>query len=139
MTRIAPVAIVALSALTASACAPMDGETRADPALAGPAVTVVGEAENCLRTNQIRETHVRSDQVIDFEMQGGKTYRSVLPNRCGGLGFEEAFSYRTSLNQLCKQEIIYVLEQTGGTVRQGAGCGLGEFVPVEYLEDDVAD
>jgi hypothetical protein len=124
------------AALAAASCAPVDGETRADPALAGPAVKVVGGGESCIPLALIRQSRVRSDQVIDFEMRGGKVYRSVLPNRCPRLGFEEAFTYDTSLTQLCRQEIIYTLEQIGGTVRRGAGCGLGEFVPVEYVESD---
>ena len=47
-------------------------------------------------------------------MRGGKVYRNTLPNSCPRLGFEEAFSYSTSINQLCSTEIIYVLEQIGG-------------------------
>ncbi|MEM8725598.1 MAG: hypothetical protein AAGE86_08760 [Pseudomonadota bacterium] len=124
------------AAIAVTSCAPIDPETRADPALAGPAVKVLGEERSCIQRSQIRNSRVRSDQVIDFEMRGGKVYRSVLPNRCPRLGFEEAFSYNTSINQLCNTEIIYVLEQIGGQIRQGAGCGLGRFVPVEYVEED---
>lgn len=120
----------------AGACAPVEGSfNRADPALAGPPVKVMGEAQNCIRTVAIRQSKVRSDQVIDFEMRGGKVYRSTLPNRCPRLGFEEAFSYRTSINQLCKQDIIRVVQSVGGTIEEGAGCGLGAFVPVEYVEE----
>lgn len=128
--------ILTLSSLIfLASCAPMDGETRTDPALAGPAVKTVGEAKSCISIGQIRESRVRSDQVIDFEMRGRSIYRSVLPRPCPRLGFERAFTYETSINQLCKQDIIYVLEQVGGNVRRGAGCGLGEFVPVEYIEE----
>ncbi|MEE4200844.1 hypothetical protein [Erythrobacter sp.] len=122
--------------LAVAACAPIDAETEVDPALAGPAVEVVGEGRSCLNLAQIRNSRVRSDQVIDFEMRGGDVYRSVLPTRCPRLGFERAFTYDTSLTQLCRQDIIYTLEQIGGSVRRGAGCGLGEFVPVEYVEDE---
>ncbi|MEL6531132.1 MAG: hypothetical protein AAFQ27_14310, partial [Pseudomonadota bacterium] len=61
--------------------------------------------------------------------------RSVLPNRCPRLGSGEAFSYNTSINQLCNTEIIYVIENFGGQIQRGAGCGLGRFVPVEYVEE----
>lgn len=119
------------------ACAPMDSSaSRPDPKLAGPPVKVVGEAETCLRTQAIRQSKVRSDQVIDFEMVGGKVYRSTLPYRCPRLGFEEAFTYSTSINQLCKQTIIRVISPRAGQLDVGAGCGLGEFVPVEYVEED---
>ena len=126
-------------AFAATACAPVDSENRTDPALAGPAVKVVGEAESCIRRSQIQDTRVRSDQVIDFEMRGGKVYRNVLPRECPRLGFEEAFTFNTSINQFCRQEIIYVLEQIGGTPRRGAGCGLGDFVPVEYVDENDED
>lgn len=128
------------AALAAVSCAPVDPETRADPALAGPPVKVVGEERSCIMRSQIRNTRVRSDQVIDFEMRGGKVYRSVLPNSCPRLGFEEAFSYNTSINQLCNTEIIYVIQNFGGQIQRGAGCGLGRFVPVEYVdEEELAD
>ena len=129
-------ATLAAASIAAASCAPVDPETRADPALAGPPVKVLGEARSCIQRSNIRNSRVRSDQVIDFEMRGGKVYRSTLPNRCPRLGFEEAFSYNTSINQLCSTEIIYVVENFGGQIRQGAGCGLGRFVPVEYVKDD---
>jgi len=129
--------LVAATALTtfaalAAACAPVDGEGRADPAAAGPAVEVLGEGQSCINRNQIRQTLVRSDQVIDFEMRGGKVYRNILPNSCPGLGMERAFTYDTTIDQLCSPEIIYVLQNFGGTPQRGAGCGLGRFVPVKY-------
>ena len=128
--------LIVTGALTITSCAPVEGDGRPDPALAGPAVKVLGEAETCIMRSQIRQSRVRSDQVIDFEMRGGRVYRNTLPNRCPRLGFEEAFSYTTSINQLCNTEIIYVLEQVGGgPPRRGAGCGLGDFVPVEYVDE----
>ncbi|QFT75918.1 hypothetical protein [Erythrobacter sp. THAF29] len=136
MNRIAPI-LAGLAAIAAlPSCAPVEGAGQADAALAGPPVKVVGEAQTCINRNQIRNSRVRSDQVIDFEMRGGKVYRSTLPNRCPRLGFEEAFTYKTSINQLCSTDIIYVLEDIGGEIRRGAGCGLGKFVPVEYLDED---
>jgi len=127
--------VIMAIAIAASSCAPVDPETRVDPALAGPAVKVLGEERSCIQRSQIRNSRVRSDQVIDFEMRGGKVYRSVLPFSCPRLGSEEAFSYNTSTNRLCNTEIIYVVENFGGQISRGAGCGLGRFVPVEYVED----
>ncbi|WP_298336288.1 hypothetical protein [uncultured Erythrobacter sp.] len=125
------------AALATGACTLMDpGSSLADPRLAGPTVKVVGEAETCIRTQAIRQSLVRSDQVIDFEMAGGRVFRSMLPNRCPRLGFEQAFTYSTSINQLCKQEIIRVITPVAGQLDVGAGCSLGEFVPVEYIELD---
>lgn len=105
---------------------------QSDRASRTPAVTVVGEAESCIPRSQVRQSVVRSDEVIDFEMRSGKIYRVTMPSRCPGLGFERAFTYQTSIDQLCGADIIYVLTNVGGAVQRGAGCALAPFVPVEY-------
>jgi hypothetical protein len=96
-----------------------------------PAAKVVGAAESCIPIVSIRSSRVHDDQTIDFDLGGGKIYRNTLPHSCPSLGFEEAFTYETSLSRLCSTDIIYVLQRVGGTVQRGAGCGLGQFVPVE--------
>lgn len=126
-----PLAVIVLAA---AACAPVEADENfvSD----GPPVKVLGEAESCISLTALRQTKVRDDRTIDFEMSGGKTYRNTLPNKCPRLGFEEGFSYSTSINRLCNTDIIYVLENFGGEIRRGTGCGLGKFVPVEYVEGD---
>jgi hypothetical protein len=95
-----------------------------------PAATPAGEPRNCVPITQLRESLVRSDRVIDFRTTGGRDrfYRVTLPQSCPGLGFERRFSYATSLSQLCAQDIITVLYQTGPV--RGASCGLAPFQPV---------
>ena len=93
-----------------------------------PDATPAGTAVDCITLNQIRETHVRSDQVIDFEMNNRKILRNTLPGSCPGLGFEERFAYSVTGNQLCSVDTITVL-QSGG-VGPGPRCGLGKFQPV---------
>lgn len=94
-------------------------------------ITTVGEPKTCIRRSQIRSTNVISDSIIDFKMRGGDIYRNTLPNKCGGLAFEEAFSYRTTVNQLCNVDIIRVLDQTGGGIQERNACGLGKFQKIE--------
>lgn len=108
----------------------------ANPAAGAPEVKVLGEARSCINRSQIRNTVVRSDRVIDFEMLGGKVYRNTLTSNCPGLGMDRAIAYNTSMDQLCSPQIIYVLQNIGGQPRQGAGCGLGKFVPVEYVRKE---
>lgn len=86
---------------------------------------------NCVHIQRIRSTRVLDDRTIDFELINGSTLRNTLPNSCPSLGFEEAFSYSTSLAQLCSVDIITVLHQGGGQ-RRGASCGLGPFQPVTF-------
>ncbi|MEZ5710423.1 MAG: hypothetical protein R3E02_13650 [Blastomonas sp.] len=100
-----------------------------------PEAVSVGEPVNCITTNRIRTTRVHDDKTIDFEMAGGKIYRNTLPNKCSGLGFEEAFSYKTSIGQLCSVDIITVL-RTGAGGFAGPSCGLGEFQEVKLVDKD---
>ena len=94
-----------------------------------PAATPSGKPIDCVRLNDIRETHVRSDQVIDFELRDRKILRNTLPYSCPSLGFEERFTYSVTNGELCAVDTITVLESAGGLSR-GATCGLGNFQPV---------
>ena len=99
-----------------------------------PEVRAIGEAKNCVNLRSIQSTNVVDNQTIDFKMNGGKTLRNVLPYSCPSLKFQEAFSYRTSLNQLCSVDIIRVLNNYGGRLSEGAACGLGKFQQVEVVK-----
>lgn len=91
--------------------------------------TAIGPARSCVGLQQIRESRVRSNEVVDFVMIDGATLRNRLPYACPQLGFERSFSYATSLSQLCSTDIITVIVQGGGPSR-GASCGLGQFTPI---------
>ena len=123
MTRImAGVLTLMVAALGMSADArPLKPEQEAKIKPAGPPV-------RCIPLRSIRNTRVRDNQTIDFYMNGNKVYRNRLPHSCPSLGFEEKFSYSTSLSQLCSVDIITVLHSP--PVTRGASCGLGEFQPV---------
>lgn len=105
----------------------------AAPALARdkpiPAATPDGPPVDCLRTVDLRESKVRSDQVIDFVTANGKVYRNTLAQSCPQLGFEQRFAYKTSIGQLCSVDVITVLTSPG--LSHGATCGLGQFQPVK--------
>ncbi|MDF7777501.1 hypothetical protein P1X14_19755 [Sphingomonas sp. AOB5] len=93
-----------------------------------PEATPDGEPVSCLSLSQIRETHVRSDRVIDFVVSRRKVYRNTLPHDCPGLGFEGRYIHRTSLNQICSLDTITVLRDN--LQMSGPTCGLGKFQPV---------
>lgn len=86
--------------------------------------TITGETENCLNLNQIDESDVLDDHNIVFEMRNGTKYLSRLPHRCAGLTYR-AFSYSTSLSELCNTDIIRVVDTSTGV--NGPSCGLGIF------------
>jgi len=96
-----------------------------------PVATPTGAPVNCVRLNQVRQTHVRSDQVIDFALAGKRMFRNTLPSACPSLGFEERFAYSVSTGELCSVDTITVLQSTGG---RGATCGLGQFQPVSLAK-----
>ena len=98
-----------------------------------PAATPAGPAVSCIPLVGIRESQVRDDWTIDFRTAGNRWYRNTLPYRCNGLGFERAFSYATSLSQLCNTDIITVIATGGGGGSRGS-CGLGSFQPVELAK-----
>lgn len=126
--RLIPIAAALACSIVALAPAQSASRTSRN-AEAIAAAKPAGAPIDCVQLNQIRETRVRSDQIIDFYMRNGKVYRNTLPNSCPQLGFEESFSYKTSISQLCSTDIITVLQHTGGLSR-GASCGLGTFQPV---------
>ncbi len=108
----------------------MQPDRPADRPVTQPAVRLTGVPQSCIPLSQIRETRVRDDYTIDFIQSGGRAWRNTLPNRCSGLKSRDGFIYETSLSQLCSTDIIYVLENYGGTPQRGVGCGLGTFQPV---------
>jgi formyltetrahydrofolate synthetase len=81
----------------------------------------------CLPIANIRGTNVVDRQTIDFTLRDRSVWRSRLPFQCPQLGFERAFSYQTAMSQLCKQDVITVIQVNAGR-QLGARCGLGEFV-----------
>ena len=122
-------AAVTTAFLALGACGPHPAVGNDGHAKDIPAATFAGKPVSCISLMQIQESRVRDDWTIDFRVSGTKWYRNTLPNRCNGLGFERAFSYQTSLSQLCNVDIITVLATGGGGGPRGS-CGLGQFQPV---------
>lgn len=127
------------------------GSTRGLKALAVAAALLVGgtplsaeEAQgsvDCLTFSQVRSTEVLSEELIVFTMKDGRAFRNTLPNRCPGLRQSDPFTYTALTSQLCKNDLITVLQRIGpgggpdGFV-QGASCGLGSFEPVPEAAGD---
>ena len=126
------VAICGLAIAALGACA----EVEREPDIRAPEARVTGEPVSCLSLSRIRNQIVHDDYTIDFETTGGQLYRNTLPNRCPRLGFEKAISFSTSINRLCRNDIISVLDTSGGGLSRGASCGLGDFVPIELVEEN---
>ncbi len=98
----------------------------AAPALSQTSEPALPETRNCLQLMQIRSNNVVDGQTIDFQLRDGSVWRNRLPRSCPTLGFNQAFSYSTSIPQLCNVDIIRVIVQ-GNPGIIGASCGLGKF------------
>ncbi len=110
--------------------APRKAPRKPPVAATTPVATPTGAKPiGCVLLQSIRETRVVDDKTIDFYMRDGRVLRNNLPGSCPQLGFERAFSYSTSINQLCNVDIITVIQQSAG-IRRGASCGLGMFMPI---------
>lgn len=92
-----------------------------------------GEVRHCVPLRNLRESTVIDDQTIFFRGMGRKAYMNRMPNKCPRLAFEERFMYSTSISQLCRHEIITVLDAFG---RQWGSCGLGVFEEMERKPKD---
>ncbi|MEJ6595359.1 hypothetical protein [Parasphingorhabdus sp.] len=102
-------------------------------------IKTIGEQKSCIMRSNIRSTDVVDDQTIDFKMRNGDIFRNNLPRKCSGLRFEEAFSYKTSINQLCNVDIIHVLAHTGGQIDTRGACGLGKFQKIEEIRKNAKE
>jgi hypothetical protein len=96
----------------------------------GEEAPVVPGTRECIGIARIDRTKIVNDSTILFYMLGPEVYVNNLPRRCNGLKRMDAFSYATSLTQLCSLDIIRGLRSLGGELVPGVGCGLGKFVPI---------
>ncbi|NKB44654.1 MAG: hypothetical protein GKS03_10300 [Alphaproteobacteria bacterium] len=95
------------------------------PSRAAGNVPAIGEIDQCIPLTRIKRTKAVDNQTIVVEMRGQDGWRKMdTASRCIGLKIENSFSYATSLNQLCKGDIIRVLG-TGG-----ASCGLAQITVI---------
>jgi hypothetical protein len=92
-----------------------------------------GAPRQCLPLTHIDDSHVRSDQVIDFVAKGGQVYRNTLPHPCPLLGVERRYSHRATVSSICSGDVITVLLNEGG-LTPGPSCGLGAFQPVKLVK-----
>lgn len=86
--------------------------------------------ERCVTLTSISKTDIIDEQTVLFYMRDGTIYENRLPRRCPGLRSRRAFTYKTSLPQLCQLDMITVLYNQGFGFSEGATCGLGRFHPI---------
>jgi hypothetical protein len=85
----------------------------------------------CVNVRSIDNTVVVDDQNILFYMLGDRIYQNHLRHPVPGLDQNQPFMYRTVSTQLCRGEIVTVLERWGFGYTAGASGALGDFVPID--------
>jgi len=91
--------------------------------------TRTDETRNCLGLPRIDRSDVWDDGHILFTMRNGDLWLNTLPRQCSRLGREASFMYENAINQLCKMDIITVLDTS--TNIKGPSCSLGDFQKIE--------
>ena len=97
----------------------------AEPAATAP--DVPPEEELCLSLIRIDDSKILDSRHVLFTMSDDSIYLNTLPQACAGMRPGDAFTFRTSLNRLCNQDIITILRPGGHGMLPGASCALGPF------------
>lgn len=124
-----------LIALAAAGCATTAGEPVNEGAAARLAgLQRTGEKDNCLSLARISEMTAVDENTLLIRSGAGNWYVSDLPRRCRGVvGRGTRIEYTTSLAQLCRNEILRIVDNTTGFLT--GSCGMGSF---ERLEEKPA-
>lgn len=89
-----------------------------------------GESESCISLSRIDQIDPLSDSLFLVRAKGNDYYLNEVSGRCTNAGRSfTRLQYTTSLSQLCRNEIITVVDnQNGFTV---GSCSLGAFERAE--------
>ena len=111
-----------------------DGEMSAKVAEELAGFERTGETRNCLSLSRIDQIKPLDDHYFLVRVGVNDYYLNEVRGRCTGAGrFSNRLQYTTSLSQLCRNEIIRVVDNTSGfTV---GSCGLGSFERLEKKPD----
>lgn len=134
-TTIVIAALAAFGMAASAASAQSDRQARqiaeADARLAE--FTVTGDADTCLSLRRVEHIRPLDDTRFLIETRGGGPYLSEMRGRCSGAADSFTYlQYRTSGAQLCRGEIVQVLDQSTRMLR--GSCSLGEFQRLDPRE-----
>ena len=99
-------------------------------AVSGFAYAGDGDAQRCVTRSSIDRTEIVDDGTILFRMRNGDVYRNVLRHECPTLKSRDQFSYRVNAAQLCRSDVITVLDRNVFGFTSGPSCSLGSFEAV---------
>jgi hypothetical protein len=85
-----------------------------------------GAPMNCVSQLNLRSSRSAGEEAIIFDGPGGTIYVNRPPAGCPSLE-GRAMVTRSTSSQLCRGDIVTVIDTATGT--EYGSCGLGEFVP----------
>ncbi len=124
-TKLALSALITIAAVGCASAKPA-GEMSEKVAAKLAGFEATGEKISCLNTTQIRSIDALDDWRFLVRASGGGYYMNETSGRCSGASRSgNRLQYTISTSQLCRNQIITVVDNsTGFTV---GSCGLGSF------------
>lgn len=132
--RIASSALIGAGALALAACGTTSQPlTDQDIAEALPDYQRTGETASCLSVTRVDEIDPVTERLWLVETRGGEIYLNQVSRGCNGADSSFNYlSYELPTGQLCRGEIVRVVQATGDFVV--GSCSLGEYerlIPAE--------
>jgi hypothetical protein len=107
-----------ISAVLAAIGVALGAASCASPATTDTAATA--QADRCINPTRIQKQEIVSDREIRFVLDNGDVWVNTLKRECHGLKFEGGFSWDVRGTQVCSDEQIITVLNTGMTCMLGA-------------------
>ena len=92
-----------------------------------------GDVDSCLNTSTINQIDAIDERHFLIRQGANRYYLNELRSSCYGAGRgNNRIQYTTSISQLCRNQIIQIVDNSSGFVV--GSCGLGDFESVEKTE-----
>ena len=128
MTTTKTIAMAALLVMSGAACATASSDTEMSAEVAARLAEFepTGRTETCINTTRIRSIDALDDRRLLVRVGVNDYYLNEVSGRCSGAAWAgNRLQYTTSTGQLCRNEIIQVVDNTTGFM--AGSCGLGSF------------
>lgn len=90
-----------------------------------------GPPVSCVNMRDLQGNRSIGEGALVFDGPPGRKWINRPPAGCPSLEFGRALRVRTSSSQLCRNEIVTVLDPVSGS--EYGGCGLGDFEPYRRI------
>jgi hypothetical protein len=88
----------------------------------------IGDTQMCIESNRIQSTTILNHKTILVRMMPGNGYKRIdIKSNCSTLDKSTGFAYDTSINKLCKQDVLRVLDS-------GQTCMIDQIVTIDEAE-----